>query len=303
MGSLSQKQQKIRDLAREKDVIILAHNYQVPEVQDIADIVGDSLVLAMKAVGVKQSAILFCGVDFMAESAKALSPEKKVIHPVPDSRCPMAHMVDMEALEEFKKVHPGAPVVAYVNTTAETKAHSDICCTSANAVKVVRSLEEDELIFIPDSNLGAYVQSQVPGKTVHLWAGYCHVHNDITVEQIQEAKKEHPQALVMVHPECRFDVIKLSDHVTSTEGMIRFARESGGEEFIVGTEEGLVHRLEKEVPGKIFHRIETAICPNMKKITLDDVLKALEKMGPEVELDPDIIEQNKAPLQRMLDVV
>jgi len=302
MVDLSAQQKRIRELAKEKDVIILAHNYQVPEIQDIADIVGDSLVLAMKAVGVSQSTILFCGVDFMAESAKALSPEKKVIHPVPASRCPMAHMVDVEGLEGYRKEHPGAPVVTYVNSTAEIKAHTDICCTSANAVKVVRSLEEDELIFIPDANLGAYIQSQVPEKKVHLWPGYCHVHNDISVEQIMEAREAHPDALVMVHPECRMEVIELADKVTSTEGMIRFALESDSLEFIVGTEEGLVHRLEKEVPIKTFYRLETAICPNMKKITIDDVEKALENMGPEVILDDEIIEKNKIPLERMLSL-
>ncbi len=300
MDGLSAIQQKIRDLAKEKDVVILAHNYQIPEVQDIADIVGDSLVLAMKAVDTHQANILFCGVDFMAEAAKALSPERRVIHPVPDSHCPMAHMVDVEGLEAFKLEHPGAPVVAYVNTTAEVKAHADICCTSANAVKVVRSLKEPDIIFIPDSNLGAYVQSKVPEKTVHLWAGYCHVHNDITLDQIKEAKEAHPDAKVMVHPECRMDVIEIADVVTSTEGMLRYARDSDAKEFIVGTEEGLVHRLEKEVQGKVFYRLDTAICPNMKKITLKDVLRALENMGPEVELDPEIIEKNKLPLQRML---
>jgi quinolinate synthase len=256
----------------------------------------------MKAAETSQANILFCGVDFMAESAKALSPERKVIHPVPDSHCPMAHMVDVESLEAFRKEHPGAPVVAYVNTTAETKAHSDICCTSANAVKVVRSLKEDEIIFIPDSNLGTYVQSQVPEKKVHLWAGYCHVHNDITVDQIEKAMKDHPGAKVMVHPECRMDVIEMADVTTSTEGMLKYAMNSEAVEFIVGTEEGLAYRLENEVPGKVFHRIETAICPNMKKITLKDVLRALENMGPEVELDPEIIEKNKLPLERMLSL-
>jgi len=300
MGDLSPIQQKIRELAKEKDVVILAHNYQVAEVQDIADIVGDSLVLAMKATRTEQSTILFCGVDFMAESAKALSPEKKVIHPVPGSICPMAHMVQVDTLLEFKKQHPGAPVVAYVNTTAEVKAHADICCTSANAVKVVRSLPEKEVIFIPDCNLGAYVQSQVPEKKVHLWAGYCHVHNDITVEQIEEEKKKHPDAVVLVHPECRLDVIEMADAVASTEGMIRIAQETDAKEFIMGTEEGLVHRMSKEIPRKTFYPIRTAICPNMKKIGVEDVLRALENMGPEVILDEEIIEANRAPLERMI---
>jgi len=300
MGALSPIQQRIRELAEEKDVVILAHNYQVPEVQDIADIVGDSLVLAMKAAKVEQSTIMFCGVDFMAESAKALSPEKKVIHPVPGSMCPMAHMVEVSTLLEFKEQHPGAPVVAYVNTTAEVKAYADICCTSANAVKVVRSLEEKEVIFIPDSNLGAYVQSQVPEKKVHLWAGYCHVHNDITVEQIEEEKRKHPDAVVMVHPECRLDVIGIADAVASTEGMIRIARETDAKEFIIGTEEGLAYRMSREIPRKTFYPIETAICPNMKKIGVEDVLRALENMGPEVELSDEIIEANRPPLERML---
>lgn len=302
MGALSEVQERIRELAKEKDVIILAHNYQVPGVQDIADIVGDSLVLAMKASRVENSTILFCGVDFMAESAKALSPQKKVIHPVPGSRCPMAHMVDVESLERYKKEHPGAPVVAYVNTTAEIKAHADICCTSANAVKVVDSLDEEEVIFIPDSNLGVYVQSQLPEKKIHLWAGYCHVHNDITQEQIRVEKDLHPEAIVMVHPECTIEVIAEADVVASTEGMLKQAAASDANEFIIGTEEGLTYRMSREIPGKIFHPLKTAVCPNMKKIHLEDVLKALENMGPEVELDEDIIEANKAPLERMLSL-
>ncbi|MCK5772300.1 MAG: quinolinate synthase NadA [Thermoplasmata archaeon] len=302
MGRLSPIQGRIRELAIEKDIVILAHNYQIPEVQDIADIVGDSLILAMKATRAPQSTILFCGVDFMAESAKALSPEKRVIHPVPGSRCPMAHMVDGESLREFRKGHPGVPVVAYVNTTAETKAEVDICCTSANAVKVVASLESEKVIFVPDSNLGQYVQSQLPEKEIILWPGYCHVHNDITVEQIVGKKDEHPEALVLVHPECTPAVINVADKVASTEGMIRYARESPAGEFIIGTEEGLVYRMRKDIPDKVFIPLETAVCPNMKKIGIEDVLMALEKMGPTVELDEDIIERNRPPLERMLSL-
>ena len=302
MGCLSPIQDRIRELAVEKDVVILAHNYQTPEVQDIADIVGDSLVLAMKATEAPQSTILFCGVDFMAESAKALSPEKRVIHPVPGSRCPMAHMVDGESLREFRVSYPGVPVVAYVNTTAETKAEVDICCTSANAVKVVASMEGDKVIFVPDSNLGQYVQSELPEKEIILWPGYCHVHNDITVEQIARKKDEHPEALVLAHPECTMDVINVADKVASTEGMIRYARESPAREFIIGTEEGLVYRMRKEIPNKVFIPLETAVCPNMKKIGIEDVLKALEEMGPTVELDEDIIERNRPPLERMLSL-
>jgi len=300
MGVFSRKQARIRDLAKRNDVIIIAHNYQAPEVQDVADIVGDSLVLAMKARDAENENILFCGVDFMAESAKALSPDKKVIHPVPGSICPMAHMVDVEGLKALKAEHPGAEVIAYVNTTAEVKAHVDICCTSANAVKVARSVVSDEVIFVPDSNLGRYVQAQVPEKDIILWAGYCHVHQDITMEQVMELRKLHPAAEVMVHPECTLDVIDLADVVTSTEGMLRYALSSDSSEFIVATERELCHRLRLKMPGKRFYPIETALCPNMKKITLDNVLSALEDMGPLVELDPDVIEGNRPPLERML---
>jgi quinolinate synthase len=302
MGCLSPTQVRIRSLAAEKDAIILAHNYQIPEVQQVADIIGDSLILAMKATETRQKVIVFCGVDFMAESAKALNPEKTVVHPVRGSVCPMAHMIDVESLREFRKEHPGAPVVAYVNTTADVKAESDICCTSANAVKVVRSLPDEKVIFVPDSNLAMYVQSQVPEKEVIPWAGYCHVHQGITVEQIRALKEKHPEALVLAHPECTPDVLDISDVVASTEGMIRYARESDAREFIIGTEEGLAYRMSVEIPGKTFHAIEEAICPNMKKIGLLDVLKALETLEYKVDLDPSIIERNRKPLERMLSV-
>lgn len=302
MDTLSSTQRRIRELAEEKDAVILAHNYQIPEIQDIADIIGDSLVLAMKAVKLKQNNIVFCGVDFMAESAKALSPQKTVIHPVPGSRCPMAHMVEIGSLEKMKAENPDAPVVAYVNTTAETKAHSYICCTSANAVKVVRSLDSERIIFVPDSNLGKYVQSMVEDKEIIFWPGYCHVHQDITVEQIRVLMGEHPDAEVVVHPECTMEVIQLADKVASTEGMLRYARESAADEFIIGTERELTYRMKKELPDKRFYPVETAICPNMKKITIDSVLKALENMEPTIELPPDIIEKNKPPLERMLSI-
>jgi quinolinate synthase len=302
MVRLNPVQQRIRKLAKEKDVIILAHNYQVPEVQDIADIVGDSLVLSMKATMTTQRNILFCGVDFMAESAKALNPERTVVHPVPSSRCPMAHMVDVETLRAVRKEHRGAAVVAYVNTTSEVKAEADICCTSANAVKVVSSLKERDIIFIPDRNLANYVQSQLPEKNIIPWAGYCHVHQSISTEQLLAMRREHPGARIIVHPECTEEVIAIADKVASTEGMITYTQQSDAKEFIIGTEEGLVHRLRKEVPGKVFHRLDSAVCPNMKKIRLDDVLRAIETMGPTVELPADIIERNKLPLQRMLAV-
>jgi len=302
MGSLSPTQVMIRSLAEEKDVLILAHNYQVPEVQQVADIVGDSLVLAMKARETDRSVILFCGVDFMAEAAKALNPDRTVVHPVPGSICPMAHMIDVDSLREFRKDYPGVPVVAYVNTTASVKAESDICCTSANAVKVVRSLPGKQVIFVPDSNLALYVQSQVPEKEVIPWAGYCHVHQGITSAQIVSLKAAHPDAVVLVHPECTPEVIAMADVVASTEGMIKHAIQSAASEFIVGTEEGLAYRMSVEIPGKRFYAIKEAICPNMKKIRIADVLKALQTLSPTVELDQDLIERNKIPLERMLAV-
>jgi len=300
MGGLGPIQKRIRELADEKDVMILAHNYQVPAVQDIADIIGDSLVLAMKATETDRKAILFCGVDFMAEAAKALNPEKTVIHPVPGARCPMAHMVDVESLRVFRKGYPEAPVVAYVNTTAAVKAEADICCTSANAVKVTASLPQERIIFIPDSNLALYVQSQLPDKEIIPWAGYCHVHQNIEPMVVLRLKAEHPEAKVLVHPECTPEVIALADKVASTEGMLTFAREDPSREFIIATEEGLTYRMTNEVPGKVFHAVPDAICPNMKKIHPEDVLKALETMSPTVELDPDIIARNRVPLERML---
>jgi quinolinate synthase len=300
MDGSAEDKRRIRALAKEKDALILAHNYQVPAVQDVADIIGDSLVLSIKASEADCSAIVFCGVDFMAESAKALNPEKKVIIPVPGARCPMAHMVDVLGLQRFREGHPGIPIVAYVNTTADVKAESDICCTSANAVKVVRSLKEERVLFIPDSNLALYVQSQVPEKEIIPWAGYCHVHQGIGPEQVLALKGEHPKAKFVAHPECTPEVLALADKVASTEGMLRYAKEDPATEFILGTEEGLSYRLSNEVKGKVFYPIPEAICPNMKKTRLKDLERALVDMSPEVTLDPEMIRRNRIPLQRML---
>ncbi|MDG6224971.1 MAG: quinolinate synthase NadA [Candidatus Thermoplasmatota archaeon] len=303
MDVMSAVQRRIRDLAMEKDVLILAHNYQVPEVQDIADIVGDSLVLALKARDSKMSNILLAGVDFMAETAKTVNPQRRVIHPVPGATCPMANMIDVDSLADLRKRHPNAPVVAYVNTTAEVKAVSDVCCTSANAVQVVSSLDEEEVIFIPDSNLGQYVQSMLPGKRIVIWPGHCHVHTGITVDDIKRLKAAHPGSRTVVHPECPMDVIEISDRVASTEGMLKYALEDGSIEFIVGTEEGLVHRMRKEIPGKIFHPISGAVCPNMKKIGLEDILRSLETMSPTVEMDDEVIDGNRRCLERMFEAL
>jgi quinolinate synthase len=289
-------------LKRKKGATILAHNYQIPPIQDLADIVGDSLALAVSATNVDSELIIFCGVDFMAESAKILNPEKTVVHPNPKAKCPMASMVDVEGLRMAKKKNPDAIVVSYVNTTAAVKTETDICCTSANAVKVIKSLSEDTVLFVPDSNLGLYVQRFVPEKKFIFWPGYCHVHQDITVEQIRELKGLHPKAEVLVHPETSPGVIDSADFALSTEGMVRHCAKSDSKEFIIGTEEGLVHRLKKENPDKTFYSIPDAICPNMKKIGLEDVLNALETLEPKVKLSDEVIKKARAPLDRMVAI-
>jgi len=291
---------EILRLAEGKGLTIMAHNYQVPGVQDLADIVGDSLFLAMEGVRTEAGTIVFCGVAFMAETVKILNPEKTVVHPVPDSRCPMAGMVDTATLLALKRENPGAPVVTYVNTTAETKALSDICCTSANAVKIVRSLPEERVIFVPDQNLGSYVQHMVPEKEVVLYPGYCHVHMGITIEDVERLKGEHPGAEVLVHPECTPDVVDASDHVYSTEGMIRHAMDSDSTEFIVLTEKELAYRLWKVTGKRAF--APDATCPNMKKITLKNVLASVRDLWPVVEMDRGLMERARIPIQRMLEV-
>jgi quinolinate synthase len=293
---------EIRKLKEEKNAVILAHNYQIPPIQDLADFVGDSLALAIQATKVDSDLIIFCGVDFMAESALILNPKKTIVHPNPKAKCPMAAMVDVEGLRLAKQKNPEATVVSYVNTTAAVKTETDICCTSANAVKVIKSLDCDTVLFVPDSNLGLYAQRFLPEKKFIFWPGYCHVHQDISVEQIQSLKDKHPDAEILVHPECSPDVIDIADHVYSTEGMVRHCSSSTSKEFIIGTEEGLVHRLKKENPGKIFYAIKNALCPNMKKITLENTLEALKNLEPQIVLSDEVIEKAKAPLDRMVAI-
>lgn len=294
--------EKILRLKEEKNAVLLVHNYQIPEIQDLADIIGDSLALAVQASTVESGLIVFCGVDFMAESAKILNPDKTVVHPNPKAKCPMAAMVDVEGLRLAKQKDPDATVVTYVNTTALVKTESHVCCTSANAVKVIRSMESEKILFVPDSNLGLYAQRFLPEKKFIFWPGYCHVHQDISVDQLQSLKNEHPAAEVLVHPECSPDVIDFADFVFSTEGMVKHAASTETREFIIGTEEGLVHRLSKENPGKTFHAIPDAICPNMKKITLENLLESLQSLEPRVELSPEVIEKARAPLDRMVAI-
>ena len=295
-------QERINELKKSQDALLLVHNYQRPEIQDVADVVGDSFGLSQKAQAATQANIVFCGVDFMAESALILNPSKNVIHPNPESKCPMAAMVDPVGLTALKAQNPGVPVVAYVNTSAAVKALVDVCCTSSNAVKVISSLPDKKVIFIPDSNLGLYVQRTIKDKQIVLWPGYCHTHQNLTVEQIKEQRKRHHSALLIVHPECVPEVIDLADAVASTEGMLAFVKKSDKREFIIGTEREMVYRLRKEVPEKLFYRVDTAVCPAMKKITLKDVLKSMETLEPKVKLPKEVMDKARAPLERMIQI-
>jgi quinolinate synthase len=298
---LNEIRSEIQRLKLEKNAIILSHNYQLPEVQDIADFVGDSLALAMKASKTNADNIIFCGVDFMVESAKILNPDKNVIHPDVRATCPMAAMVDAESLGWLKDAHPDAPVVSYINTSAEVKAVSDICCTSSNGSKVVKSLCAQDIIFVPDRNLGLYIQRNVD-KNLILWPGICPTHHKMTKEEILELKKEHPEAEILVHPECTPDVIDIADRVFSTNGMVNYVRQSPVKEFIIGTERELCYRLKKENPNKNFYHLKSAVCPNMKKITLEKILKSMKELKPRIELSEEIIEKAKKPLQRMMEI-
>lgn len=288
------------ELKKKKDAIILGHNYQRKEVQEISDFLGDSYGLSVQASKTTAKIIVFCGVDFMAESAKILNPEKTVLHPNLKAKCPMAAMVDAGSLRELKAEHPGAPVVSYVNTSAEVKAETDICCTSANAVKIVQSLPDKKVIFVPDTNLGLYVQRFVKDKEMILWPGYCPTHVKITKKDLQGLKKLHPDAEILVHPECSPEVIDFADHAFSTEGIIRHVVSSPKNEFIIGTEENMLHRLRKEAPGKIFYAAPNATCPNMREISLEDVRDSLMKVQYRIELPADIIRRAKVPLERMI---
>ena len=293
---------KIKELKKRNNILILAHNYQIPEVQDIADFLGDSLDLAMKATKTDAENIIFCGVDFMAESAQILNPDKTVIIPDIEAKCPMANMVDINDLKKLKNNHPDAEVVAYINTTATTKILTDICCTSANGVKVVKNTSSKKVIFIPDRNLGAYIQRFVIDKEMIIWPGICPTHHRIRKEEILNLKEKHPDAEILVHPECRPEIIDIANHALSTNGMVNHAKKSDSKEFIIGTEKELCYRLKKENPNKNFYPIKTAICPNMKKITLEKVLNSLETLEPKIKLPDEIMKKAKKPLQRMMEV-
>ena len=294
--------EKIAELRERREAIILAHNYQLGEVQDIADFVGDSLELSQKAAQTDAGVIVFCGVHFMAETASILCPDKVVLLPDVNAGCPMANMITAERLRKEKKEHPRAAVVCYINSSAEVKAESDICCTSANAVAVIESVDAPEILFVPDQYLGHYVSTRT-GKKIILWPGFCPTHFRITPERIRELRQEYPRARVVVHPECRPEVIALADEVLSTGGMRRYAQRDDVVEMIVGTEIGMIHRLRKENPGKRFIAVsEQAICPNMKLITLEKVLWSLEEMSPEVKVAEPIRLGAMAAVDKMLKI-
>jgi quinolinate synthase len=295
---------KIQILKEKHNAIILAHNYQPGEIQDLADFAGDSLGLSVQASRTDADVIVFCGVLFMAETAAILSPEKTVLLPEIKAGCPMADMIDAQQLKELKDQHPDALVVCYVNSTAEVKALSDYCCTSSNALELVKRIPADkEIIFVPDKNLGGFVQER-SGRDMILWPGYCSTHARIQVADVEKARKAYPNAVVLMHPECNADVRPLADELLSTGQMISFAGQSDAAEFIIVTEQGIIHTLQKKYPDKSFYPVsEKAICPNMKKISLEKVAWALEDMQYQVTVPEPIRSNAKRSLDRMLEVI
>jgi quinolinate synthase len=294
--------EEIRALARERNAILLAHNYQPPEIQDIADLTGDSLELSIRAAKTDADVILFCGVRFMAETAAIVSADKTVLTPRMDTGCPMADMITPEALTAKLDQLGEIPVVTYVNSPASVKAHSTVCCTSANAVAVVNSLQEDRLLMTPDRNLAQYAAS-ASSKRIYYWDGYCPIHDRLTAQEVHRAKAAHPEALFMAHPECRPEVLALADAVLSTSGMLNFVKQSDSESFIVGTEEGLIYPLKKANPNKSFYRVaDSMICQDMKKTTLSDVLRALRTMTYEVKMSDEVRQPAARAVKRMLKI-
>lgn len=291
---------RINELKKKRNAVILVHNYQPAEVQDIADYIGDSLDLSRRAAETKADVIVFCGVHFMAETAAILSPGKTVLIPEPAAGCPMADMITAEGVRALKKANPGAPVVCYVNTSAAVKAECDICCTSANAENLVRKMKENKLIFVPDRNLGAYV-AQKTGKQLVLSDGFCVVHERMTKEDALAARAAHPRAEFIAHPECRPEVLALADKVLSTSGMCAYVKSSASREFIVGTETGILHRMKKENPAKEFYPLSArAVCVNMKKNSLEKVLWALEDMKHGVKVDEKVMIKAKKAIDLMI---
>lgn len=293
----------IAELKKQRNAVIVAHSYQIDDVQEIADVVGDSFALSRYCASSPYDVIVFCGVHFMAESAKLLSPEKTVLLPEIDAGCPMAEMVTAEALREEKKKHPNAAVVCYINSTAEVKAESDICCTSSNAVKVIRSLKQEEIIFVPDCNLGSYVANMVPEKRIILWKGFCVTHHRIKPDDVKKVRELYPDAVLLVHPECKPEVVALADFVGSTKQIIDYASASNAAKFIIGTEMGVMYKLKKNNPEKQFYLLSPGlVCPNMKKTSLQSIYEALRDMKHNIVLDEKLRLKAREPLDRMLQV-
>ena len=303
LDSKKNLQSRIRALVIEKNAVLLVHNYQRPEVQDIADFCGDSLELSIRASETNADVIVFCGVHFMAETACILCPDKKVILPVPSAGCPMADMITAEQLNKKRKEIPDAVVISYVNTTADVKAESDIYCTSANAVKVANSVDPDvPILMTPDRNLAKYTKRNT-GRDISYWDGYCPVHNNLTAEQVKLVKKAHPDALFLAHPECPPQVLDLADEITSTSGMLSYASSSNMREFIIGTETGILYPLSKANPDKRFIPVDPGmVCDDMKKTGLPEILKALQDLGPEVKVSEKVRVRAKKAVDRMLAV-
>lgn len=295
---------KIDKLKNAKNAVILAHNYQIEEVQLIADYLGDSLELSKIASETDNKMIVFAGVKFMAETAKILSPQKTVLLPRLDAGCPMADMITADELKELKQEHKNAKVVTYVNSSVEIKAESDVCCTSANAVSVVKNLDADEVIFIPDRNLGTYVGKMVPEKKIILFEGYCYVHDKIKKEEIEEMRNFYPEAEFLVHPEARMEVINLSDKVFSTSGMLKYAKKSDKKQFVIVTEQGLIERLKRENPEKEFYpALKPKICSNMKRTALIDIFNSLEKNQYEINIEESTLQRAYNALNKMLKYI
>lgn len=300
---MNEKMQRIQELKQKKNAVIMAHYYVNEEVQEIADYIGDSYYLSDVATKIDADVIVLCGVSFMGESAKILNPDKKVLLPAADADCPMAHMASVERIAEVRATYEDVAVVCYVNSTAELKAASDVCVTSANALKIVKALPNKNIFFIPDQNLAHYIADKLPEKNFIFNDGFCHVHHTITAEEILRAKASRPDALVLVHPECKPEVTALADYVGSTSGIIKFATESDAKEFFVTTEMGVMYELKKRNPDKQFYTPGTMqICPNMKKINLDRIIDVLEQENHEVVMDTVLMEEAHKPMVRMLEL-
>ena len=296
---MNELSEKILKLKKEKNAIILAHLYQIPEVQEIADYVGDSYYLSQVARDAKEDLIIFCGVKFMAESAKVLSPDKTVILPAPNAGCPMADMAEVEDVEEMIKKYPDAFKVCYINSSYEVKALCDASVTSSSALNIMNNIPNKQILFLPDQNLGGYIAEFFPEKEFILWRGFCPTHHRITAEDVLNAKQEHPNVKVLAHPECSKEVRELSDYLGSTSGIIDYATKCEDNEFIIATEEGVLHQLQKKNPNTKFYFPEMMVCPNMKKTTLQDIYDALDGKREEVVLDEEIRQKALTSLENM----